>query len=40
MVLDGARVPEVQLGDGMLLRIEVGDLIRLGFDCELGLQGH
>lgn len=39
-MLDGIQVSEVQLGNGMLLRIEVGDLIRLGFDWELGLQGH
>ena len=34
------RVFVVQLGDGLLLRIEVGDLIRFGFGLELGLQRH
>lgn len=40
-MLDGAGcLLEVQCGEGLLLRGEVGDLLRFGFGLELGLKGH
>lgn len=41
MVLEDAGcLLEIQLGEGLLLGTEVGDLIRFGFGLELGLKGH
>lgn len=40
-VLDDAGcLLEVQLDEGLLLRTEVGGLIKFEFDLELGLKGH
>lgn len=41
MVLDDAGcLLEAQLDEGLLLRTEVGGLIKFEFDLELGLKGH